>query len=322
MGESLSGKAERGPSGIVRMALLLLALSGCAHQAARSADEVPRIAVVTAYEPELQALLPDMQVQATKILNGRTFYLGTLGGKPVVLFQSGISTVNAAMTVQLALSHFQVSHIVVSGIAGGVNPGLHVGDVVIPRQWANYQEQAFAREKAPDSWEVLPFHTQELGHYGMMFPQHTRVVRKDGPPDLAEKRFWFDVDPHLLSVASGLGHRVTLEKCNASQVCLQNTPRLKVGGRGVSGSTFVDNAAYRAWVWDNFQDGSSGGVDALDMETSAVATVAYANGVPFIAFRSLSDLAGGGPGSNEVAAFFGLAASNSARVVRSFLEAL
>jgi adenosylhomocysteine nucleosidase len=227
MSDSLSRKDERWPSGIVRMALLLLALSGCAHQAARSADEVPRIAVVTAYEPELQALLPDMQVQATKILNGRTFYLGTLGGKPVVLFQSGISTVNAAMTVQLALSHFQVSHVVVSGIAGGVNPGLHVGDVVVPRQWANYQEQAFAREKTPDSWELLPFHTRELGHYGMMFPQYTRVVRKDGPPDQAEQRFWFDVDPHLLSVASGLESRVTLEKCNGSQFEFRSFERVE-----------------------------------------------------------------------------------------------
>ncbi|QRK07606.1 hypothetical protein JQX13_47730 [Archangium violaceum] len=63
-------------------------------------------------------------------------------------------------------------------------------------------------------------------------------------------------------------------------------------------------------------------MDALDMETSAVAVVAYSNGVPFIAFRSLSDLAGGGSGSNEISTFFQLAAHNSALVVRSFLESL
>ena len=34
--------------------------------------------------------------------------------------------------------------------------------------------------------------------------------------------------------------------------------------------------------------------NVLDMETAAIAHVAYANGVPYIAFRSLSDLAGGG----------------------------
>jgi adenosylhomocysteine nucleosidase len=50
--------------------------------------------------------------------------------------------------------------------------------------------------------------------------------------------------------------------------------------------------------------------------------VAYVNEVPFIAFRSLSDLAGGGPGENEMETFMSLAATNSAAVVTRFLAAL
>ena len=84
----------------------------------------------------------------------------------------------------------------------------------------------------------------------------------------------------------------------------------------MSGPTFVDNAAYRQWVWQTFQ------ADALDMETAAVALVAYVNRVPFIAFRSLSDLAGGGPGKNEGRVFGKLAADNSAAVVMQYLRAL
>jgi adenosylhomocysteine nucleosidase len=57
------------------------------------------------------------------------------------------------------------------------------------------------------------------------------------------------------------------------------------------------------------------------METAAVAHVAYVNDVPFIAFRSLSDLAGGGPGANEIDIFFQLASDNSAEVVLTFLQA-
>ena len=45
------------------------------------------------------------------------------------------------------------------------------------------------------------------------------------------------------------------------------------------------------------------GARVLDMESAAVAHVAYANGVPFIAIRSLSDLAGGGEGANQMAVF-------------------
>ena len=56
------------------------------------------------------------------------------------------------------------------------------------------------------------------------------------------------------------------------------------------------------------------------METAAVAQVAALNRVPFLGFRSLSDLAGGGPGANEMRTFGRLAADNSAAVLRAFLR--
>jgi adenosylhomocysteine nucleosidase len=98
-------------------------------------------------------------------------------------------------------------------------------------------------------------------------------------------------------------------------VCLENAPRIVVGGNAVSNSFFVDDAEYRELLWDRFQ------ANAVDMETAAVCRVAARRGVPFIAFRSLSDLAGGGPGVNEIDVFFQLAADNAAAVVLGFLEA-
>jgi adenosylhomocysteine nucleosidase len=58
------------------------------------------------------------------------------------------------------------------------------------------------------------------------------------------------------------------------------------------------------------------------MESAAVAHVAYANKTPFIAFRSVSDLAGGSEGENEMGIFFQLASDNSATVVQAFLRAV
>lgn len=43
--------------------------------------------------------------------------------------------------------------------------------------------------------------------------------------------------------------------------------------------------------------------------------------MPFIAFRSLSDPAGGGKGENEMGTFMKIAANNSARVLLAFLAA-
>jgi hypothetical protein len=57
-------------------------------------------------------------------------------------------------------------------------------------------------------------------------------------------------------------------------------------------------------------------------ESASAAHVAYANKTPFIAFRSLSDLAGAGAGANEIGTFFQLASDNSAAFVKEFLKRL
>ncbi len=124
--------------------------------------------------------------------------------------------------------------------------------------------------------------------------------------------FWFSVDPELLAVAEGIEDLELLSEKDGAK--LSYVPKLVVGGNGISGMTFVDNASYRDWAFENFQ------ADCLDMETAAVGHVAYVNDVPFIAFRSLSDLAGGGDGENEIGTFFGIAADNAAEVLLAFLE--
>lgn len=78
----------------------------------------------------------------------------------------------------------------------------------------------------------------------------------------------------------------------------------------------MDNAALREHVFTTFD------AQVLDMESAGVAQVAFANNVPFIAFRSLSDLAGGGDGANEMNTFMSLAASNAAIVMHGFIAAL
>ncbi len=275
-------------------------------------NQAPRLAVMSALVSELEELVERAEIHNSCVINGRTFYIGKLSGNKVVLFLSGMSMVNAAMMIQTALDHFNVIGIVFSGIAGGVNPGLNIGDVTVPARWAQYQENLFARE-TPEGWDV-GLYTDVFGNFGMMFPQFVSVTRKGETPDAEKNKFWFEVDPEMLRVAARVGNQVKLNTCTPEGMCLDHEPIVVVGGNGASGQTFVDNAEYRDWVWGNFE------ADALDMESAAVAHVAYVNQVPFIAFRSLSDLAGGGAGENHISTFLQLAAENSSRVVVAFLK--
>jgi Nucleoside phosphorylase len=281
-------------------------------QAGETLDETPRIAVMSAFGPEWVALQEALTDRVDHSLNGITFATGAIEGKPVVLFLTGVSMVNAAMTSQLAIDHFNIESIVFSGIAGGVDPSRHIGDVVVPAQWGQYLDMILARE-VDGEFVPPPFLEAPFPNHGMIFPQNVTVARDGAEP---EDRFWFPVDAELLAVAEKVAAEIELLDCVPENQCLTHAPGVYVGGNGVSGAAFVDNAAFREYAFETFE------AAVLDMESAAVAHVAYANGVPFIAFRSLSDLAGGGEGENEMGTFMGLASDNSAAVVRAFLAAL
>ena len=299
-------------------AAVLAALSATPAVAAISdacgpAERTPVTAVMTAFEPEsvaLRAMISDPQPCRIK---GVAFVRGRIEGRAVVVFQSGVSMVNAAMTTQLALDHFNISRIVMSGVGGGADPGLAIGDVVVPQRWAQYLEAGYGRAK-DGGFAVPPFHHGEpLPSYGMIFPNPVLVGAEGGP---VQAKFWFEVDPLLMDVARKVAGSATLSACSPKGDCLDHAPRVVVGGAGVSGPVFVDNAEFRSFAHTAFA------ARVLDMETAAVAHVAYANGTPFIAFRSLSDLAGGDASANRVYTFLSLAARNSAAFMQVFLRAL
>jgi adenosylhomocysteine nucleosidase len=226
-----------------------------------------------------------------------------------VLFLSGISMVNASMNTQLVLDRFNIHAHRLQRHRRRRQPGLHIGDVSVPARWGQYLEVLMARETAPGQFTIPPrMEAQTLAPFGML---HPRPVETRTPP--ARRR----------CASSGskstpkcwpwpAAWAIALESCNAG-VCLTHKPQLMVGGNGVSGQAFVDNAAFREYAFKTFE------ANVLDMETAAVGMVAYSNNVPYIAFRSLSDLAGGGEGANEMVTFMNIAADNSAKVLLAFL---
>lgn len=322
---------------------LLAATPALAQQdCGKITDCTPRTALISAFGAEADVYLAQMEQDGVHTLNGIRFTTGRLQGQDVVVALTNVSIPNAVMATQLMLDHFAIERIIMSGIAGGVNPDLHVGDVAVPARWALYQEMVFARQ-TDDGFAVPPFLEEDLVphqdggpvHFGMMFPSTIRLST-EGDPQFVEgeagvqsaKHLWFPVDGGLLEAAGRLD--VPLTDCLTAQGAADPTcvsegagrpPRLVVGGNGVSGSTFVDNADFRGWVFDAFAQGDER-VHVLDMESAGTAFVAAANGVPFIAVRTVSDLAGGDVSLNVMPIFGGLAIANTSAVVLALLADL
>lgn len=275
-----------------------------------AADAQRRIAIMCAFGPELTALEALMEDRSDEVVHGVRFAAGTIEGVPVVLFQSGFGMVNAAMTAQMALSNYDVEGIVFSGIAGGVDPSLNIGDVLVADQWASHFNVALARDD-PDGIHIPPILKQSQPAFGMIVPIYEQVWA--GGAETPTLRSWFPVDATYMDHARRAAEMVSLAECGADGTCLSSAPRIVLGGNGVSGSAFVDNADYREHLASAFD------ARVADMESAAVAQVATTNEVPFIAFRSLSDLAGGSDSANEIGTFMSVAAGNSAALVRAFL---
>lgn len=185
----------------------------------------------------------------------------------------------------------------------------------------------------PDPPPTFPL--QILTATGFAIPMEVEVLRNGGdafppPGQIVPQQFFFNVDPYLLSLANTaisapgfvLPDQITicgLDPCDCNAGSSTYQPVASIGDLGVAASTFVDNAIYRQDVFDQFQAGGVT-VESVDMETSAFAHVAASNLKPFIAVRSLSDLAGGEEGINSILNFIVQAANNSVFVTVSIIN--
>lgn len=89
------------------------------------------IAIIGAMEEEVTLLRDKIEDKTTETIAGCEFTIGKMDDEEVVLLRSGIGKVNAAMSTSILLEKYKPDYVVNTGSAGGYNPNLNVGDVVI-----------------------------------------------------------------------------------------------------------------------------------------------------------------------------------------------
>jgi adenosylhomocysteine nucleosidase len=240
------------------------------------------VAILCAIPQELEAVRATMDGMSV----APPGVAGTIDGRPVVLAPTGIGKVNAAVTATLVIERHRPSAIVVTGVAGGLDPDLRVGDVVVA---------GLAIQHDAGVLEDGGLATHQAGHVPFFNPSPHLGYRP--PADLLER---------VMAALEGL----QLEPVEDGG----DRPRV-VAGTVLTGDSFLASAGTRDALHRRF------GAQAIEMEGAAVAQAARRLGVACLVVRALSDLAGA-ESDLDFGRFLPAVAANSAAVVRRLLPVL
>jgi adenosylhomocysteine nucleosidase len=254
--------------------------------------ETRPIGILSPLDEELALLEAALERPLRQERAGVRFILGRLDGHEVVLAQSGIGKVSAAQVSSLLLDRFECRAMVVSGVAGGLDIRLGIGDIVVADRLAQQDYGALTR--------------RGLVNY------------RAGSMPMGERRH----DPYY-SLSSELSMRLreALKGLRLPPLSAAATggsarrPKIRFGTI-LSGDQFINAAPARLALRRRFP-----GALAVEMEGAAVAQVAERHGVPCVVVRALSDLAGAAS-HIDFMFFLPAAGAAAAMTVRRLLPAL
>lgn len=247
---------------------------------------VADVIVLVALLAEQRLLEEVVQEPSKRVIAGKRFVAGELGGKQMALTATGMGKVNAAAMTMLAIQQFQPRAIIGTGIAGATAPDLLPGDVII---------------------------AERVGHhdFGEQTEERFAPWPSKSPLDFESQPLFFPAADNLLRAAQ---RTVTSNALEGHPDFAQRRPPAVVRGTLVSGDTFGPTQANRRRLWEQYQ------AHACDMESAAISQICWTYNIPFLAVRGISDVEDGG--MEQLMQFAALAMTNAIRVVQAALEQL
>ena len=213
--------------------------------------------------PEEFAHLSDRSGPA-RTFGGLSFWQGQIAGRDAVFVESGAGKVNAGVATSLLLDRFDCRALLLCGVAGGLDPALGVGDVVVG---TGHVQHDYGTHREGYFLTIQPGSRPSRGgtdwHPG--YPESDALIAR-----LRAAADGLALDP--LPADVGVGARV---------------PSVHFGPI-LTGDSFINAEDHRQRLHREFS------AKAVEMEGGAVAQVArrWGGDIPFVNVRCLSDLAG------------------------------
>lgn len=114
------------------------------------------IGIIGAMENEVMLLRSALEDSESESAGEFEFITGKLGGKPVVLLRCGIGKVNAAVGCALMIRHYEPVLVINTGSAGGIDPSLKFGDVIISDGLIHHDADVTAFDYVPGQIPGMP----------------------------------------------------------------------------------------------------------------------------------------------------------------------
>jgi adenosylhomocysteine nucleosidase len=174
------------------------------------------IGIMCATQQELQPLLDRLENKRTQQRLLREFTTGELFGLTVTAVIGGVGKVNAAITAQELIQSFGSEKIIFTGLAGGLDDTLQVGDVVIG---------------------------EELLHHDLDMALMENSQFPGMPTD------FFRGDPELLDLCRGLGENLRFGRIATGEVFVTGRERDEIIRRFHPQCVDMESAAVAQVCW-------------------------------------------------------------------------
>ncbi len=96
------------------------------------------IGIIGAMDSEVRGLKTAMSDKEIREIASVEFCSGTLCGKKAVVAEAGVGKVNAAVTAQIMIMEYGVTAVINTGVAGGLEDSLRIGDIVVADKVAEH----------------------------------------------------------------------------------------------------------------------------------------------------------------------------------------